>query len=103
MPAPHLNLPANRIAEVCRRYHIQRLSLFGSVVRDDFRPDSDVDFLAEFAPGSTPSLFGLADLQQELSDLAGHRKVDVATLAILENPFRRRTILRDLVEIYAAR
>ena len=102
MTAPHLSLPSERVAEICRRYQIQKLSLFGSAARDDFRADSDVDFMVEFEPGAAPSLFGLADLQEELSVLAGHRKVDIATSSILENPFRRKTILRDIKAIYAA-
>jgi len=97
-----LDLPPDRVAELCRRYHIKRLSLFGSMARGEARPDSDVDFLAEFEPGSGPSLFGLSELRDELSALAGQREVDIATPAILENPYRRSAILRDLVDIYVA-
>lgn len=97
-----LDLPPDRLAEICRRYRIKRLSLFGSMARGQARPDSNVDFLAEFEPGSGPSLFGLSELRDELSALAGRREVDIATPAILENPFRRAAILRDLVDIYVA-
>ncbi len=55
-----IEIPKARLAEFCRRNHIQRLSLFGSILRDDFGPDSDVDFLVEFEPGQTPSLFTMA-------------------------------------------
>ena len=61
----------------CRRHHIIRLSLFGSVLREDFRPDSDVDVLVEFEPGKTPG-FSFIDIQDELSNMIG-RKVDLNT------------------------
>ena len=51
-----IDIPKNRIAQFCQRHHIQRMALFGSVLRDDFTPDSDVDVLVEFAPGKTPGL-----------------------------------------------
>lgn len=66
------------LAEVCRRHGIASLRLFGSVVRDDFGPDSDVDILVEFRPGIDPDLFDLGGLQQDLSDLFG-REVDLKT------------------------
>jgi uncharacterized protein len=65
-----------KIADFCRRHHIRRLALFGSVLRDDFRPDSDVDVLVEFAAGRTPGLIRLAGMELELSALLGGRKVD---------------------------
>jgi uncharacterized protein len=72
------NLPATeqQIAEFCRRRHIRRLSFFGSVLRDDFRPDSDVDVLVEFEPGHTPGL-EVIDIEQELSQLCGGRRIDM--------------------------
>ena len=70
-------LPKDKIADFCRRHHICKLAVFGSVLREDFRPDSDVDVLVEFEPGHTPGLafFGM---QQELSELLG-RQVDLNT------------------------
>lgn len=67
------------IAAFCRRHHIRRLSFFGSVLRDDFRLDSDVDVLVEFEPGKGPGFFRLAAMEEELSPLLGGRKVDLRT------------------------
>jgi len=77
MPAPHIHIPQDVIADFCRRHHIVRLALFGSVLRDDFRPDSDVDVLVEFEEGHTPG-FAFAGMESELSELIG-RKVDLRT------------------------
>ena len=74
----HIELPRGKIAEFCRRNHIRRLSLFGSVLRGDFRPDSDIDFLVEFDPDHIPGLIKLAGIEMELSELLG-RKVDLRT------------------------
>jgi predicted nucleotidyltransferase len=79
-------LPAEKIAAFCRRHHIRKLSLFGSVLRDDFRPDSDIDVLVEFEPGHTPGL-GFFAMQDELSAVVG-RKVDLNTPGFLSTNFR---------------
>ena len=75
-----VNIPREQIADFCRRHHIRRLSLFGSILRDDFRAEgdrpSDVDVLVEFEPGHTPGL-AIVDVQDELSALFGGRKVDL--------------------------
>jgi predicted nucleotidyltransferase len=78
------------------------MSLFGSATRDDFRPDSDVDVLVEFRPGEAPSLFGIVDLREELSQAFGGRRVDVVTPSVFRNPIRAQSIRRDLECIYAA-
>lgn len=96
----NINFPREKLAELCRRYHIRQMSLFGSVLRDDFRPDSDVDVLVEFEAGQEPSFSGLLKLQSELSILFGQRQVDVATPSILRNPYRRKSIMKDLQPIY---
>jgi predicted nucleotidyltransferase len=88
MDRHRINLPQDRIAEFCRRYRIRRLSLFGSVLREDFRPDSDVDMLVEFEPGHEPGFFGLARMERELSELLGGRKVDLRTPEDLSRYFR---------------
>lgn len=88
MDRHRINLPQDRVAEFCRRYHIRRLSLFGSVLREDFRPDSDVDMLVEFEPGHEPGFFGLARMERELSGLLGGRKVDLRTPEDLSRYFR---------------
>lgn len=76
MIPPQLSTTESQLAAFCRRHHIRRLSFFGSVLRDDFRPDSDVDVLAEFEPGHTPGL-NVHDIEQELSALLGGRRVDL--------------------------
>ena len=89
-----------QIGEFCRRNQILRLSFFGSVLRDDFGPQSDVDVLVQFAPDSNAGLFEFVDMQDELSELIG-RTVDLHTPASLSHLFRDRVI--DSAEVaYAA-
>jgi predicted nucleotidyltransferase len=73
---------------LCRRHHIIRLSLFGSVLRGTSRPGSDVDLLVEFKPGQAPGFLGLAGIEEELSALLGGRHVDVRTPQDLSRHFR---------------
>jgi hypothetical protein len=82
-----ITFPKEIIAEFCKRYHIRKLALFGSVLREDFRPDSDVDVLVEFEPGHTAGLLRMAALEMELSEVLG-RKVDLRTPAELSRYFR---------------
>ncbi len=89
-----------RIADFCRRNHIVSLSFFGSVLRDDFGPDSDVDVLVEFEPGSMPSLFGLVRMQRELSEIV-ERQVDFKTPGFLSRYVRDR-VLAEALEEYVA-
>lgn len=86
-----IDIPDKKIAEFCRRHHIRRLALFGSVLRDDFTPDNDVDILVEFEPGRTPGL-EFFTIQDELSDVLG-RRVDLYTFIGVENS--RNWILRE--------
>lgn len=79
-----------RLADFCRRHHIRRLALFGSVLRDDFGPHSDIDILVEFEPGQVPG-FRMVDLEDELSALVG-RKVDLHTPGSLSKYFRDRVV-----------
>jgi hypothetical protein len=97
---PQIEIPEKEIADFCRRHRIRTFSLFGSVLRDDFRPDSDIDVLVEFEPNYVPGLefFGMPD---ELAELFG-RKVDVVDVKSLRNPFRRHEILRTHQVVYAA-
>jgi predicted nucleotidyltransferase len=99
--APPLNLPRRSLERLCRRHGVRRLGIFGSAARGDMTGSSDVDLLVEFDDESRKSLFDMVRLQEELSRLFG-RKVDLATPAILENPYRRHAVLKDLREIYAA-
>lgn len=86
----HINVPNDRIADFCRRHHIRKLSLFGSVLREDFGPDSDVDVLVEFEEGKSPGLIRLAGMELELSELLGGRKVDMNTPRCLSRYIRNR-------------
>lgn len=90
------------LQELAQRYHIRRLVLFGSAARGELRPDSDIDLLVEFESGEAPSLGGMVEIQDAFAALFGGRKVDVATPAILNNPYRRRAIEKDMEELYAA-
>ena len=83
-----ISLDKEKIADFCRRHHISRLSLFGSVLRDDFGPASDVDVLVEFEPGHVPGLSFFA-MEEELSQIIG-RKVDLNTPGFLSPYFRDR-------------
>ena len=86
IPVPH-----EAIAEFCRRHGIRRLAFFGSVLRDDFTPESDVDVLVEFEPDRTPGLITLAGYQIELSELLG-RSVDMHTPGSLSRYFREEVL-----------
>ncbi len=98
---PHLEIPDEVIENFCRKWKIKELALFGSVLRGDFRPDSDVDVLATFAADAKWSVFDHARMREELSTLLG-RQADVTESAGLSNPFRRHEILATRKVIYAA-
>jgi predicted nucleotidyltransferase len=94
-----VRLPRDKIADFCRRHHIRKLAVFGSVLHGDSRPDSDLDILVEFEPGHVPGLafFGM---EQELSELLG-RKVDLNTPQFL-SPYFRDEVLAEAEVQYAA-
>ncbi len=100
-PLSRIAVPKRELATFCRRNYIRRLSFFGSVLRQDFRPDSDVDVLVEFEPDHFPGFFKLADMQEELSTLLGGRKVDLRTPGDLSRYFRQR-VLDEAQVMYAA-
>jgi hypothetical protein len=91
MQQANLVIPETKIAEFCRRNHIRRLALFGSVLRRDFDSDSDVDVLVEFEPGHVPGL-ALIRMQDELSALLGGREVDLVTPKFLHPRIRDRVL-----------
>lgn len=93
-----IDIPEEELADFCRRNHIRRLALFGSILHGDFRPDSDVDVLVEFEPGHVPGL-KFFELEQELSDLLG-RKVDLNTPQCLSRYFRDEVVAEAEV-VYA--
>jgi uncharacterized protein len=95
-----VDLPRERIAEFCRRHRIRRLALFGSVLRGDFRDDSDVDVLVEFDPDARVGLFTLGAMEIELSGLLG-RRADLRTPEDLSRHFRE-TVAADAEVVYAA-
>jgi hypothetical protein len=82
----------DRIAEFCRRHHIRKLAMFGSVLRDDFRPDSDVDILVDFAPDHVPGFIRLFQIEEELSALLNGRKLDLVTPKFLNHRIRDRVL-----------
>ncbi len=98
-PLP-IHAPIEEIAGFCRRHGIARLSLFGSVLRDDFSPSSDIDVLVEFCPGMAPGFIAFAGLQMELSKMLG-RTVDLKTPADLSGYFRDE-VLREARLLHAA-
>jgi len=87
-----------QIRDFCRKHHIRRLALFGSVLRDDFGPASDVDVLVEFEPHHVPGLLRLAAMERELSGMIGGRRVDMRTPADLSRYFRDEVIARSVVQ-----
>ena len=84
-----ISFPKDRIAAFCRERGIRRLAVFGSALRPDFEPESDIDILVEFEPNRTPGLFGMARMERELSALLGDRKVDLRTPEDLSRYFRQ--------------
>ena len=96
------NLPIDpeAVSAFCRRHHIARLALFGSVLRDDFRPDSDVDVLVEFLPGHVPGL-RFVTIEREFSELLHGRRVDMVTPKFL-NPQIRAHVLSVAEPLYVA-
>ena len=100
--AEKLRISQPRLAALCSKYGIARLSLFGSAARNELTPDSDVDLMVEFRPGSEASLFDLPAMQEEFAAAFGGRKVDIATPEILANPYRRQSIVPDLKLLHEA-
>ena len=93
----HIPIDRSKVAEFCRKSHIRKLALFGSVLRGDFRPDSDVDVLVEFEAGREPGLLRLAGMERELSAILG-RQVDLRTPEDLSRLFRDEVIAVAEVE-----
>jgi uncharacterized protein len=98
---PSLNVSRETIAAFCGRWQIIELALFGSAARGELRPDSDVDVMVQFGADETWSLLDLARMKLELEAMFG-RTVDLMVKGTVRNPFRKRTIARDLTVLYAA-
>jgi len=92
-----IDISQEQISRFCQRHHIQKLSLFGSVLRDDFTPESDVDFLVKFEPEHIPGLIRLAGMEIELSNLIG-RKADLRTAGDLSRYFREKVLAEAVVQ-----
>lgn len=100
----HIAIPPEQVAAFCKRWKVTELALFGSVLRDDFGPESDVDVLVRFESEHTPGLFGIVRMERELSELFG-RQVDLVTRGAVENSrnyIRRKAILNSAQVVYAA-
>ena len=104
MPQPKIQIPLKQIEDFCRRWKVKEFTLFGSVLREDFRPDSDIDVLVTFAADAHWSLFDLVSMQEELKHILG-REVDLVerrSVERSENYIRRRHILQSLEPVYVA-
>jgi predicted nucleotidyltransferase len=100
-PTSHVHLPLNALNAFCHKWRVQELALFGSVLREDFSPESDVDVLVTFDQKAPWSLWDLIAMREELEGMLG-RKVDLVEKDAIRNPFRRREILRTHQVVYAA-
>ena len=96
--AMRISVDQEQVAAFCRRHHIRKLALFGSVLREDFRPDSDVDVLVEFEPGHVPGFLRLYQIEEELTTLLGGHKPDVVTLKFLNRWIRDRVLAEAQVQ-----
>ncbi len=104
MPIPHISIPRTKIVQFCKKWKIRELALFGSVLRDDFRPDSDIDVLVTFSEEAKHTLFDLVHMEKELKEIFG-REVDIVSRRGIEssrNYIRRDAILSSAEAVYAA-
>ena len=101
MPIPNLTIDRAHLGDFCRKWKVAELSFFGSVLRDDFRPDSDVDVLVSFEPDAGWTLLDLVSMQREIAEVFG-RSVDLVEEAALRNPYRQSAILKSKQVVYAA-
>lgn len=100
-PQTRVPLPLDGIADFCRKWDVEELALFGSVLRSDFSPGSDVDVLVTFSPQARVSLFEFVEMREDLERML-RRKVDLVSKGGLRNPFRRHEILTTRQVVYAA-
>ena len=101
MAQPKINIPKAKIEDFCRRWKIKEFSLFGSVLREEFRPDSDIDVLVSFAPDGGITFDNRVEMLDELAGIFG-RPVDLVEKDTIRNPFRRHEILTTKEVVYAA-
>ena len=101
MSTSQISISKAKIAKFCRRWQVRELALFGSVLRSDFTPGSDVDVLVTFTPDAQISLFDMAQMKIELQEIF-NRPVDILEKDALRNPFRKREILNSAQVVYAS-
>ena len=87
-----ISIQKDKIADFCKKHHIQRLAIYGSALRSDFKLESDIDVLVDFTPGHTPGFFKLIKMESELSVLFGGRKVEIRTPQDLSKYFRKKVV-----------
>ena len=102
MVAARLDIPIDQVRDFCRRWKILELSIFGSILREDFRPDSDVDVLVTFEKDAPWSYWDWPEMGDELSRIFGGRAIDLVEADAVRNPFRRRSIYSTRRVLYAA-
>ncbi|MBF0512164.1 MAG: nucleotidyltransferase family protein [Candidatus Omnitrophica bacterium] len=95
----HISIDRLRIIDFCKKWGIARMSFFGSVVTDDFKPDSDVDVMVGFKPGSQWSLFDIVEMKLQLQQLF-QREVDIVEEGSIKNPIKRKCIYENLEVVY---
>lgn len=98
---PQLEFDAERLVALCNRWQVAELAVFGSAARGQLRPDSDIDLMVQLRPGAPWGIKQFLGLKDELEDVFG-RRVDLVRRGVIKNPFRLKTIERDLVVLYAA-
>lgn len=96
-----IDIPMDKIRDFCRRWKIVEFALIGSVLRDDFRPDSDIDVLLSFEANAGWSLYDVVDMKDELKAMFGH-EIDLVEKEAIRNPYRRRNMLMDKEVLHAA-
>ncbi len=101
MARPKINIPLQQIEEFCRRWKVKEFALFGSVLREDFRPDSDIDVLVSFQADGGITFDNRVEMLDELAEIFGH-EVDLVEKDTIRNPFRRHEILTTREVVYAA-
>jgi hypothetical protein len=102
MKVGQIEVPMDAIRAFCEKWKLDELSLFGSVLRDDFRPESDVDVLIHFAPGGEMTFESFFEMRDELSAIFEGRSIDLVQRQLVKNPFRRYDILTTRQVVYAA-
>lgn len=96
-----IDVPRDQLRDFCQKNRIRKLSFFGSALREDFRPESDIDVLVEFQPGARVGFFALYDIEQELSEVLGGRKVDLHTPQGLSD-YLREQVLKEAEEQFVS-